>query len=902
MAFPFAGAPFLSRLSPHRIFFVLITAISLCVTLPARAAEPTPRPDTFGPYKYTIFGGSEDLDEAGAIKTAIARVKALDVNKDYCKINFVSPPSSIYGAEIVDADAMRGYSHKSISAYYYGVVNGVCVETIKLEPNPLPMKRWRLVCHAAKNYRYSAEEDKCVYFTPESNKDADGKNIGIGCPEAPGPTVGKPIQPATGNMWHIITDYQAPQSASSLTLSRFYNSAPTYPDPYVVRGFGVRWTHSYNKSLRPEKQYSNGSTCWRSPVDGSFDCSSGFQSDEPIPSRVSVSHPDGRQTMFTRSTNGNYTSSPDVCDRLSPVMAGDNLAVKEWILTSAQHDRTERFDAKGLLLSVTERSGLKQVFTYSDGVSNNTSVSHFPAAAPACANVHPDDVLPAGRLLCVTNNWGRQLQFRYDVKGRIAEMIDPAGKSTLYEYDGASGGCIPGNEASVACKANNLTKVTYPDGKSQTYWYNEASKIQINDDAECKLLTKTTGNGFGPTAFRNLMTGLVDENEDRHISWTYDCAGRATSSQLGEDIDKVTVAYVAKPDTGGPPLAIVTHYVGPKEKPVTSVSYFEKDYVQGVAKTTNIYAPCVECGSIAQRKYDAIGNVTMTKDFNGNYSCFQYEAGRNLETARVEGASTADCTSLLAAQTLASPARKTTTKWHAEFRLPETIAEPKRITKYQYDFKTGNITKTEQATTDLTGAQGVNAPLTGSVRKWAYAYDKGQLTTVTGPRSDIVDVTKYGYDSKTGDLITVTNAVGKATTYGSYDDHGRVHTIRAPDGVTTELAYTERGWVKSKIVSSGIDANKPPQTTTYAYTPSGQIEMVTFPDNSVTKYTYDAAHRLTSVVSGRDESLESIIYTLDLTGNRIKEEVRDHKGNLVRQITRTYDKTGRLTSQTGAAR
>ncbi|NHZ84127.1 RHS repeat protein, partial [Massilia sp. CCM 8695] len=224
-------------------------------------------------------------------------------------------------------------------------------------------------------------------------------------------------------------------------------------------------------------------------------------------------------------------------------------------------------------------------------------------------------------------------------------------------------------------------------------------------------------------------------------------------------------------------------------------------------------------------------------------------------------------------------------------------------TKYQYDVKTGNVLiRTEQATTDLTGAQGVNAPLTGSVRKWAYTYDKGQLTTVTGPRSDIVDVTKYDYDSMTGDLLTVTNAVGKATTYGGYDDHGRVHTIRAPDGVTTELDYTERGWVKSKIVSSGADTQKPSLKTTYAYTPSGQIEMVTFPDNSVTKYTYDAAHRLTSVVSGRDESVESIIYTLDLTGNRIKEEVRDHKGNLVRQITRTYDKTGRLTSQTGAAR
>ncbi|NHZ84212.1 hypothetical protein F2P44_33975 [Massilia sp. CCM 8695] len=99
-----------------------------------------PEPNSFGPYKYSIFGTTDDLDEAGAIKTAIGLVKALDVNKDYCKIIFLSPPSSIYGAEIVAADSMRGYSQKSISAYYYGVRNGVCVETMRLEPNPLPMK------------------------------------------------------------------------------------------------------------------------------------------------------------------------------------------------------------------------------------------------------------------------------------------------------------------------------------------------------------------------------------------------------------------------------------------------------------------------------------------------------------------------------------------------------------------------------------------------------------------------------------------------------------------------------------------------------------------------------------------------------------------------------------------
>ncbi|MCY0916564.1 hypothetical protein OTB17_33555, partial [Massilia sp. H27-R4] len=319
---------------------------------------------------------------------------------------------------------------------------------------------------------------------------------------------------------------------------------------------------------------------------------------------------------------GAYKSTPNVSDQLSAVMSPDNLAVQEWVLYSAKDARTERFDKKGLLLSITERNGLIQKLTYSDGVSNDTAVSRFPANAPACASAHPDALLPAGRLLCVTNQWGRQLQFKYDVKGRIIEMNDPAHQSYLYEYDGPSGGCVPGNEKTVACTANNLTKVTYPDGKSQTYFYNEANKI--NNGASCDMRWPLVGNGFGHELFVNLMTGLVDENEERHNSWTYDCAGRATSSELGEGIEKVTVAYTE----GNDAPATVTHFVGPAGNMATTVRQYSKKYIQGVAKTTTIDGPCVECGTIADRTYDTTGNVTMTKDFNGNYSCFAYETPR----------------------------------------------------------------------------------------------------------------------------------------------------------------------------------------------------------------------------------------------------------------------------------
>ncbi|MDQ1835568.1 DUF6531 domain-containing protein [Massilia scottii] len=749
------------------------------------------------------------------------------------------------------------------------------------------MFRSRLVCLEIHNKRYYPPTDSCESGEFFEHQGANGSNVGRNCE---GCDVGQPITPASGNMWHAITDYRAPKSSSDLTLERIYNSSPTLTDPSSVRGFGVRWTHAYNKSLKAEEPHSEQTMykCWRF-IFGLVDCSFYVDNVRPIPQQIAVKHSDGKRFGFLRDASGAYKSTPNVGDQLSAVMSSDNLAVQEWILYNAKNDRTERFHKTGLLLSITERNGLTQKLTYSDGVSNDTAVSRFPATAPECASPHPDALLPAGRLLCVTNHWGRQLHFKYDAKGRIIEMTDPANQSYIYEYDGPSGGCIPGNEKTMACRANNLTKVTYPDGKNQTYFYNELSKI--NNGTSCSLYWKLVGNGFGHEVFANLMTGLVDENDTRHINWTYDCAGRATSSQLGDGIEKVTVAYADGNDTP----ATVTHFAGPAEKVATTVRRYSKKYVQGVAKPTTIDAPCVECGTIAERAYDTIGNVTMTKDFNSNYSCFAYETPRNLEIMRIQGATTDACASLRTAQTLALPLRKTTATWHAKFSVPETIAEPKRITKYKYDASGNLLTKTEQATTDLTGAQGVNAPVTGSVRIWTYTYNGvGQLLTVTGPRTDIVDLTKYDYDPLTGYLVKVTNAAKQETTYGDYDEHGQVRTIRAVNGVTTKLTYTKRGWVESHAVSDG----KTTQLTEYTYKPSGQVETVTFPDKSVTTYTYDVAHRLTSVANNRGES---IVYTLDLTGNRIKEEVRDPNGNLARQITRTYDITGRLTSQTGAA-
>jgi YD repeat-containing protein len=132
------------------------------------------------------------------------------------------------------------------------------------------------------------------------------------------------------------------------------------------------------------------------------------------------------------------------------------------------------------------------------------------------------------------------------------------------------------------------------------------------------------------------------------------------------------------------------------------------------------------------------------------------------------------------------------------------------------------------------------------------------------------------------------------TRFSDYDKHGNARRIDAPNGVSTELAFSVRGKLLSKTMrSAGLLA-----TTTYQYDDAGNMKKITMPDNSIIEYTYDAAHRLTAVADSRGNRID---YVLDLTGNRVSEAVRDPSGTLARQVSRTFDTMGRMTSQTGAA-
>ena len=251
-----------------------------------------------------------------------------------------------------------------------------------------------------------------------------------------------------------------------------------------------------------------------------------------------------------------------------------------------------------------------------------------------------------------------------------------------------------------------------------------------------------------------------------------------------------------------------------------------------------------------------------------------------METSRTEAAGTA-------------LAKTTTTSWHEKFRLPVQINEPLLRTVFIYDSNGNVLTKTQQTTTDMSGSQGAAATVTGAPRVWRYTYNSvGQVLTVTGPRSDVVDVTTYAYDTQ-GNLTSLTNAAGHVTTMTNYDAHGHVGTITDPNGVVTNLTYAPRGWLLSRSTS----ADGVTETTTYTYDGVGQMTQVTLPDNSQVHYTYDDAHRLVRIT---DNVGNSINYILDNMGNRVQETVTDASGNLSRQVSRIYDTLNRLQQVIGA--
>lgn len=616
-----------------------------------------------------------------------------------------------------------------------------------------------------------------------------------------------------------------------LGFSRFYNSSQATNQ---IDSMSYSWRHSYSRRLYVHQFASTQgfvfSEDYRLTANGWYPRTLAATNTQDY---ADVTKPDGYGYHFISADSGKtWSADVDVNARLVAIRSGTNGAISQWQLID-ENSNTSIFSADGRFLEMRLFQGGGYTLSYSDA---STAIDIAPKA---------------GLLTGVMDNFGHALSLRYDAQSRIVKMIDAAANEYGYAYDAAG----------------NLISVTYPDLSSRLYHYDEPAYSK-NSTVDM---------------YRGLLTGMSDVSPSGSVQRfsTYQYSARAPSStEHAGGVEKYVFDYANHTVTeplGNPLNVYLTTVLG---RLVVTYQTQPSQTGSGVDQATT--------------NYDAAGNIASVIGWNNSLTCFQYETPRNLETVRIEGAANTDsCNTLLQATTLAAPRRKTTTVWHPSLRLPVAIAMPLSREERVYDDAGNMLSRTSSTTSDPTGALGIAAVKVGASRVSTFTYDAYRhVLTATGPRTDVNDTTSYTYDAS-GNLTTVTNAIGQVTTYSGYDGSGHVGRVTEPNGEISDFNYSPRGWISSRVVTS----QGAKTVTNYEYDGIGQLVKLTLPDKSTLVYTYDAAHRLINI---GDSAGNSMHYTLDNAGNRIKEEVTGSGGNLARQTSRVFNTLGRLTQVTGA--
>ena len=592
----------------------------------------------------------------------------------------------------------------------------------------------------------------------------------------------------------------------------------------------------------------------------------------------------GRTVSFRYdSTTSRYIADADVHDTMTliPSITGGFRFVDVTMQTM------EDYSASGLLQSVRDISGNVLTFNYSAGADSS---------APA-----------AGYLLNVSDNTGRFFKFQYslpaggsaETDGMVSTITNVAGQTITASYD----------------SAKNLSTLTWPDGMVKTFVYENVDL---------------------PWA----LTGVIDEAGNRFSRFTYDSAGRATSTEHANGVDAFSVTYTTPPQilsTQSIEASTLTPIRGVEWIPAVN-SLLTKPNGETISLSSNsvLGYPLFSGGSQSAGSgcnaansastYDTAGNLLSQDDFQGQRTCYAYDT-KNQETTRIEGLSnTTDCATVLPANaTLPANARRISTTWHPDWRLAKTVTAPGSITTTVHHgqpdpFNANTVANCTSAAALPNGKvlpvvckQVVQATLSNGAMDTSVPNVVAQFTYDTAGRTltakDALNrTTSYTYYASTaftgvdpnavgstvGDRQTITDPQGYVTTFNAYDKNGRVRQMTDPKGVVTDIVYTPRGWVSS------VTTTAPGQTgrlTTYSYDNAGQMTGVTSPDGSTLSYSYDAAHRLVGVTDARGNS---VTYTLDNSGNKVGEQIKDPSGTLQRSISRSFDALNRVQQITGA--
>jgi len=399
-----------------------------------------------------------------------------------------------------------------------------------------------------------------------------------------------------------------------------------------------------------------------------------------------------------------------------------------------------------------------------------------------------------GKISYVEDNFGRRIDFAYDTHGRLSALTTPIGQFA-YDYD----------------DSGNLTLINKPDLTTGSYVYED------------------------PADPHNL-TGVINEEEIRVATYTYDEQDRCITSEGAGGLKRISVSYDDN----------FKRRVTDARDNVTTYQIQVKYGIGRIKSASG--AGCTACTARDSILNDRLQTERST-DARGFITQYVYDERGNILT-KTEAFGTSD-------------ERTTSYTWHPDHNritsdTRQSVSKPEASAEifYQYDANGNLLTITKN------GFAG-DLPVT---RTTTYTYNEyGQIKTADGPRTDVNDVTVFEYypDDATyglnrGRLEKMTDAMSRVTLYSNYDAFGHAREITDINGVTTESAYDAMGRLKSRT-ADGI-------TVSYTYDGTGNLTTTQFSDGRTITNTYKDNGLLETV---SDNAGNRVRYFYDDAGNRI---------------------------------
>ncbi|MBP5638066.1 MAG: hypothetical protein J6X55_01200 [Victivallales bacterium] len=577
----------------------------------------------------------------------------------------------------------------------------------------------------------------------------------------------------------------------------------------------------------------------------------------PYGTRV-VLEDDGETLIFKSPSGSSYTFSK-ISGTWSSTVIGDKTELEanssEYILRY-QDGATVRFaKANGRIVTSRDCNGNGLDFTYSG--DKLTKITHTDGQWVKFT-------YSGSYLSKAEDDLGHLVTYSYS-GNRLASVTGITGLTTQYSYDNA---------------ANALKSITYPDGTSRDYTFDEMGRVAtISINGNQQTVTIDRGS-FGSYAIID-ADGAVTETvvgASGEVLYTVDALGNKTICKYDNDVAAVTSIQTA---TG------------------RSVHYeYDKDFniTRSVAPdgTATQFAYSVDFGSLESYtdargqtvaySYDDKGQGTGNTLADGKGGSLEYNAKGDVVSATDRSG------------------KKGSMEYDAYGRLVRSTDADGRTKELFYDAK-GNVVKVKDSllgdtTMTYTAQERLKSITYADGRGFTYEYDGcGRLTKQTF--SDGF-AQLYEYDAL-GRISKMTDKDGKLLVSLAYDAvTGLPLSKTFGNGTSVHYTYDMNGNLLS-ITHKSKDG-KELESFQYTYNADGQRTQVKSPEG-VESYTYDLLGQLTEV-NYPDGTIESFQY--DAVGNRVSANGEAYTVNELNQyltagnVTFTYDDNGNMTSKTDA--